>query len=69
MVRKKFFRTISLEKPIFIHIMAMKDESIMKLVAKYRFEALATFVSLSNYSTTQSVVTIGPHSGYLSICL
>ena len=31
---------------LFMYIMAMKDESIMKLVAKFCFEVLTTFHSL-----------------------
>ena len=33
-------------KELFTYIMAMKDESIMKLVAKFCFEVLTTFDSL-----------------------
>ena len=37
-----------LAKDLFIYIIAMKDESILTLVAKYCFEVLTAFDSLSN---------------------
>ena len=39
------FKLFSLEE-LFMYIMAMKDESIMKLVAKFCFEVLTTFDSV-----------------------
>ena len=39
------FKLFSLEE-LFMYIVAMKDESIMKLVAKFCFEVLTTFDSL-----------------------
>ena len=39
------FKLFSSEK-LFMYIMATKDESIMKLVAKFCFEVLTTFDSL-----------------------
>ena len=41
---------------LFVYIMAMKDESIMKLVAKFCFEVLTTFDSLFRIKTLQSAV-------------
>ena len=54
-LRSKFFEDLYrinssfklfFSEELFMYIMAMKDESIMKLVAKFCFEVLTTFDSL-----------------------
>ena len=42
-----FFRQF-IAKDLFIYIIAVKDDSIMRLMAKYCFEVLTAFDSLSN---------------------